>query len=155
MRLRRPTVSMTTRDDLRVRGDLVIQAEELRELATRSSGPGGQHVNKTSTRVTIRWSVVESPSLTASQRTRLLSRLAKRITRRGDLVVHADQSRSRSRNREQARERLAEIVREALKLRRARKPTAPSKAARRRRTDAKTHRAGLKRTRGSVDPDSE
>jgi ribosome-associated protein len=146
---------MTAREGLRVRGDLVIPTDELREAATRSSGPGGQHVNKTSTRVTLRWSVVESPSLTAAQRTRLLSRLAKRITRAGDLVVHADQSRSRSRNREQARDRIAEIVREALKVRRARKPTAPSKASRRRRTDAKTRRASLKRTRNPVDRDSE
>ncbi len=146
---------MTVHKDLRVRDDLVIPAEELREAASRSSGPGGQHVNKTSTRVTLRWSVTGSPSLTARQRRRPLSRLGKRITRRGDLVVHADRSRSRSRNREHARERIAEIVREALTVQRERKPTAPSKAARARRVDAKTRRASVKRMRGSVGRDSD
>ncbi len=146
---------MTVRADLEVREDLVIPAEELREAATRASGPGGQHVNKTSTRVTLRWNVVESPSLTAAQRARLLSRLGKRVTRSGDLVVHADRSRSRSRNREHARERIAELIREALTVRRARRPTAPSAAAQARRTDAKTRRASVKRMRGAVDPDSE
>jgi len=146
---------MTAREDLRVRDDLVIPAEELREAATRSRGPGGQHVNKTSTRVTLRWSVSASPSLTASQRRRLLSRLGKRITRKGDLVVHCDRSRSRTRNREHARERIVELVREALTVRRVRKPTAPSKAARTRRIDAKTRRGGVKRMRGSVDSDSD
>jgi ribosome-associated protein len=146
---------VTARADLRVRAGLVIPAEELREAATRSRGPGGQHVNKTSTRVTLRWSVVDSACLTARQRQRLLSRLARRITRRGDLVVHSDRTRSRSRNREYARERLAEIIRDALAVRRARKPTAPTKAAVRRRIDAKVRRSSLKRTRAPVDRDSD
>ena len=146
---------MTARADLEVRDDLVIPAEELRELATRASGPGGQHVNKTSTRVTLRWSVVDSPSLTASQRARLLLGLGKRVTRSGDLVVNSDRSRSRSRNREHARERIAELVREALTVRRARRATAPSLASQARRTDTKTRRASVKRLRGPVDPDSE
>jgi len=132
---------------LRIDPHLHIPAAEIHERASRSSGPGGQHVNKTETRVTLRWNVRESPSLDASQRRRLIARLGPRLTRRGHLVVHAQRFRSRARNREVARERMAEVVREALQVRRARVPTAPSRGATKRRLDAKRHRAGVKRAR--------
>jgi ribosome-associated protein len=146
---------MATRGDLRIRSDLTLPAAELRETASRSSGPGGQHVNKTNTRVTLRWSVAESEALTAAQRRRLLRRLAGRLTRRDALVVHAGRFRSRARNRELARARLAELVRDALETRRARVATAPSRAARARTREAKQRRAALKRTRGRVRADAE
>lgn len=136
--------------DLRIRRSLVIPAGELVEQASRASGPGGQHVNKTSTRVTLRWSVRDSAALGPRQRARLLARLASRLTREGELVVHAGRSRSRARNREHARERLAEVVRGALEEPRARVPTAPSKAARKRRISAKRQRGEKKRRRRPV-----
>jgi len=136
--------------DLEVRRNLVIPAEEIREQASRSGGPGGQHVNKASTRVTLRWSVVDSSALGPAQRARLLERLASRVTRSGELVVHASRMRSRARNRELARERLADLVREGLRVAPPRTATRPSRAARARRVDAKQRRGGLKRTRRPV-----
>jgi ribosome-associated protein len=134
-------------EDLPVRGRLVIPAAELRESASRSSGPGGQHVNKTSTKVTLRWSPAGSAALGPLQRERLLERLAERLTRSGDLVVHAQRFRSRSRNRALARERLAGLVREALAERRPRQATRPGRAAREERLSAKRRRSEAKRRR--------
>ncbi len=133
--------------DLEVDPRLVIPAAELRESASRSGGPGGQHVNKTSTRVTLRWCAAESAALGDAQRARLLRRLGARLTRGGDLVVHARRFRSRGRNRELARERLAELVRQALATPKPRVPTARSRASRERALAAKRRRAQLKRTR--------
>jgi ribosome-associated protein len=146
---------MSARKDLRIRPDLTIPAGELIEAASRSSGPGGQHVNKANTRVTLRWNVADSAALTSAQRGRLRRRLANRLTRRASLVVHAGRFRSRARNRELARTRLAELVRDALQARRARIATAPSRAARTRTRDAKRRRAALKRARGAVRRDDD
>jgi ribosome-associated protein len=146
---------MGARDDLEIRPGLRIPGSELTETASRASGPGGQHINKTNTRVTLRWSVAESEALSAQQRRRLLRRLAQRLTRRQQLVVHASRFRSRARNRQLARERLAELVRDALRTRRARVPTSPSRAARERTRADKRRRSAVKRTRGRVRGDGD
>jgi len=137
-------------EDLHIRANLVIPAVELIETASRSSGPGGQHVNKTSTRVTLRWNVQASPQLTAAERRRLTERLGSRITRAGNLSVHCGASRSRSKNRETARERLAELVRDGLRTRRRRVATKPGKGARERRLSEKKQRSTTKQGRGRV-----
>jgi ribosome-associated protein len=134
-------------EDLRVSRGLEIPASELQEAASRSSGPGGQHVNKTNTRVTLRWNIEASEALSDRQRERLLSRLAHRLTGTSDLIVHADQARSRTRNRERALERLAGIVREGLAVARTRVATKVSKGARKRRVEQKRRRAGVKSQR--------
>lgn len=133
--------------DLAVRPDLVIPADELRETASRAGGPGGQHVNKASTRVTLRWNAAESAAVGPARRARLLARLARRLTTRGELIVHAARHRSRARNRELARERLAELVREALRIRRPRRTTRPTRASRERRLAGKRRRGAVKRER--------
>jgi len=143
---------MSARGDIEVDRDLVISRDELEEAASRSGGPGGQHVNKTSTRVTLRWNIASSRSLTARQRHRLLEALGRRLTRNGELVVHSDEFRSQARNRELARLRIAAVVRAALVERTPRRATKPSKASRARRTDAKTRRGATKRARGRIDP---
>ena len=102
-----------------------------------------------STRVTLRWSVAASSALAEPQRARLAARLAARLTRDGELVVHAGGERSRARNRALARERLASLVREALAVRRPRRPTAPTPGGRERRLAAKRRRAARKRERGA------
>lgn len=142
-------------DDLFVRRGLVIPAAELVEQASRSGGPGGQHVNKANTRVTLRWSVRESAALSASQRRRLEQRLAGSLTRGGELLVHAARHRSRARNRALARERLVERVREALRTRRPRVASRPSRAARARTAERKRRRSALKRTRRPVRRDED
>ena len=146
---------MSARGELRVRFDLVIPADELREAATRSRGPGGQHVNKTSTRVTLRWNVTNSECVTDSQRRRLRLKLGSRLTRRGDLVVNCDRTRSRARNRDYARARIVEIVSGALTRQRPRRPTKPTRASRVRRLDAKSRRGSVKRRRQAVGPESD
>jgi ribosome-associated protein len=140
-------------EDLRIDARLVIPADELHEAASRSGGPGGQHVNKSRTRVTLRWNVRESTALDDSQRRRLLRRLEGRLTQRGHLVVHAGRHRSRARNRVLARERLAELVREALAQRRHRVATRPKRSARERTLAGKRRRARVKRGRGRVGAD--
>jgi ribosome-associated protein len=134
-------------EDLEVRRGLVIPGAEIREAASRSSGPGGQHVNKSNTRVTLRWNVAESPVLSASERARLLRRLETRITGAGDLLVHAQAHRHRARNRALARERLSELVRDALATRRSRVATRPTRSSKRRALSTKRRRGDLKRQR--------
>ncbi len=134
-------------ENLRVRRDLVLPGSELVETASRSGGPGGQHVNKTSTRVTLRWNASESAALSERQKQRLETRLARRLTRDGELVVHAGRYRSRARNRELARERLADLVRDALANRKRRVATRPSASSVKRRLTEKRRRGERKRER--------
>jgi len=141
--------------DLEIGGGLVIPAAELRESASRSSGPGGQHVNKTSTRVTLRWNVLRSETLSERTRARLVERLGARLTRGGDIVVHVGDERSRERNRRVARERLAEWLADALRVPRVRVETRPSRGAREQRLRAKRVRSDVKRSRRRVDDASD
>ena len=134
-------------DDLRVRRGLVIPAGELRASASRSSGPGGQHVNKSNTRVTLRWSVETSAVLSDRQRALLRSRLDQRLTQSGELILHAGRARSRTRNLERVRERLVEIVSEGLATARARVATKASAGARKRQAERKRQRSEIKRRR--------
>ncbi len=134
-------------DDLRVHRGLVIPAGELRASASRSSGPGGQHVNKSNTRVTLRWSIETSEVLSDRQRALLLSRLDQRLTQSGELILHAGRARSRTRNLERVRERLVEIVSEGLATARARVATKASAGARKRQAERKRQRSEVKRRR--------
>lgn len=116
-----------------VNESLSIPRSELDVRVSRSSGAGGQHVNKTSSRVEIFWNVSASRALDEKQRTRLSEKLGSRMTSDGSIRVVASDMRSQTRNRELAEERLADLVRRALivpKKRRATKPTRASKEAR-------------------------
>ncbi len=141
--------------DLEVQTGFVIPAAEIFELASRSSGPGGQHVNKSSTRVTLRWHLVKSRILTLAMRERLLARLGARLTRRGELIVHADRARSRERNREAARIRIVQLLRDALKERPARHATRPSRGVRERGRLARQRHSVLKRSRMRIRRDDD
>jgi len=133
--------------DLRLSGGNRIPAAEIVELASRSSGPGGQHVNTSSTRVTLRWNLRDSRGIKAEVRDRLLARLRPRLSKDGVLIVHADRHRSRERNREVARERLHSLVETALYQEPPRRATRPTRASKRRRLDAKRHRGKVKSQR--------
>lgn len=130
--------------DLSLPGGNRILASEIVELASRSSGPGGQHVNTSSTRVTLRWNLRLSCGLSAEALARLESGLRSKLSREGILIVHASRHRSRERNRALARERLIELVSGALHQAPRRRPTGPSKGSKTRRLDAKRRRGELK-----------
>jgi len=133
--------------DLRVNSWLVIPAGELHERFSRSSGPGGQSVNTTDSRVELSFDVLRSPALPERERSRALERLAGRLTD-GVVTVAAENERSQLMNREAARARLASLLREAIAAPPPpRVATRPSRAARQRRLDAKRRRAQVKRNR--------
>ena len=135
-------------DGIEVRPGLLIPEQELEESYSRSGGSGGQNVNKTSTKVTLRWSVRDSRVLSPFQRGRLEERLASRLTQEGVLVIQASESRSQFDNRESARIRLAGLVREALKTQKKRRATKPTRASKQRRLDSKKQRSSVKSGRG-------
>lgn len=126
-----------SRNVLAVNGALSIPRAELDVRVSRSSGAGGQHVNKTSSRVEIFWNVRTSGAVTEEQRALLLSRLESKLNADGSIRVVASDMRSQSRNREIAEERLADVVRRALVVRRKRKPTKPTRAAKEARLESK------------------
>lgn len=134
---------------LRVNNRLAIPRAELRVRATRASGAGGQHVNKTSTRVEVTWNVVTSPSLSDDDRMRLGTRLASRLSDDGELRVVASDTRSQLQNRELAEARLADIIRRALLVPKPRKKTRPTRAAREARLTDKRRTSEKKRVRRS------
>lgn len=133
---------------------LSIPDDEIDFTFTRSGGPGGQKVNKTSTRATLLFDVEASPSLTDAERARLRQRLATRISKDGMLRVVSQQYRTQTANRRAALERFVELLQEALKPRRKRKPTRVPSAVREERLKAKRHRSLIKRERSrSCDTD--
>lgn len=137
---------------LHVTPDLAIPEDELKERFVRASGPGGQNVNKVSTAVELRFDVAGS-RLPEDVKARLLALAGKRATQEGVLLIDSREHRTQSQNREEARARLAALVRQALHRPRSRKKTKPSRAARERRLDAKVQRARVKARRARVRPD--
>jgi ribosome-associated protein len=132
---------------LQVTAQIVIGEHELDERFIHASGPGGQNVNKVATAVQLRFDVARSPSLPEDVRQRLMKLAGRRLTQDGVLVLTARNHRSQDRNREDARERLAELIREASVAPKPRRATRPSLAVKRRRLEAKSARAQLKRGR--------
>lgn len=128
----------------------VLPQEELRFRASRSSGPGGQHVNRASTRVEVLWNVKESRSLSEKTRRLILERLAHRIDGSGILRVVSSSRRSQHRNRQAAVRRMEELVSRALVVPKPRKPTRPPESAERSRLEVKRRRAEIKRSRSKV-----
>lgn len=126
---------------------LRLPLAELVVRATPSGGPGGQHANRSSTRIEVWWDIAASPTLDEAQRARLLERLGRRLDRTGRLRIVSDARRSQWRNREAALERLAEVTASALHRAPARRPTKPTRASVERRLEAKRARAGRKRDR--------
>lgn len=132
---------------IRINNRVSIAEEEISFAFARSGGPGGQKVNKTSTRATLLFDVDGSPSLTDGDRARIKERLATRINKEGVLRVVSQKHRTQTANRRAALERFVELLRAALKPKRRRKPTRVPEAAREQRLKDKKHRGRLKRER--------
>jgi len=133
---------------------IALPESELVERFLRADGPGGQHVNRTESAVELRFDVVNSPSLPEEIRARLLARHDRRLTGEGVLVIQSRRFREQARNRDDARERLADIIRGVLVPPRKRVATRPTRASKERRLVGKLQRGRIKQTR-SRKPDIE
>lgn len=138
---------------LHITDDIQIEDWELTEQFVTSSGPGGQNVNKVASAVELRFEAARSPALTDAVKRRLKRIAGRKWTDDGALILKVQDTRSQARNREIARERLTEMIREALVAPKRRIPTRPSKGAIKRRLEAKSQRGQVKSLRGKVDPD--
>lgn len=132
---------------------LRLPLSELHFQASRSGGPGGQHVNTSSTRVELWWDVSASTVLTPQQRHTLMARLATRLTDDGQLRIVSSETRSQARNKDAAVERLRELLTEALRPVKPRRKTKPSRAVKERRLQDKRQRSERKRDRRHRGPD--
>lgn len=138
---------------LHITDTLAIADWELTETFVRASGPGGQNVNKVSTAVELRFEAARSPNLPDPVKARLKRLAGRRWTQEGALILQVEETRSQARNREIARERLADLIRQALVAPKRRIATRPTLGSQRRRLAAKANRAGVKAGRGKVTDD--
>jgi ribosome-associated protein len=133
---------------IEVTPELSIDEDELQERAARASGPGGQHVNKTSTAVELRFDVRGSPSLPEDVKARLVKLAGSRCTQEGVIVLFAQGSRSQEMNRQEVRARLVELIQKAAVRPKKRRPTKPTYSSKLKRLEGKAKRSGVKAMRG-------
>jgi ribosome-associated protein len=141
-------------DDLEIAPDVVIPAQELSWRAVRSSGPGGQNVNKVSTKVELTFDLNESLAISEMVKARLRRLAAGCLSAEGQLVVTCQETRFQGRNLERAREALALLVQRALVVPKRRQKTKPTRASKARRVAEKRHQASKKQRRTRVDDDT-
>ncbi|AOO82348.1 ribosome-associated protein [Bosea sp. OK403] len=138
---------------IQVTPSIAIDESELEESFVRASGPGGQHVNKVSSAVQLKFDIRRSPSLPNDVAVRLMKLAGSRLTQDGVIVIVAQAQRSQKRNREEARERLLELIRAAAVRPQTRRPTKPTKASKERRLVSKDKRASIKAGRSKPGAD--
>ena len=141
------------KDDVSIKNGIIIPGDELEVTTSRSGGPGGQHVNKSDTRITVRWNVKNTNIFSDEQKERVLQRLEANLTRDGDLIVHSSASRSQQQNKREALKNLAEKVRKALHVPKKRMKTRVPKGVKEARLQAKTRRSAIKKMRSKSDFD--
>jgi ribosome-associated protein len=133
--------------DITVTPHLTIPASELAIAFARSGGPGGQNVNKVSSKVELRWNLRDTSAASATDHAQLLEKLGGKLTTEGELIVTSTKTRDQIKNRDDAFDKLTLIVRAALHRDKPRKATKPSKASKRRRVEGKRHRSEIKKGR--------
>lgn len=134
---------------LHVNDKLEIPDDEIEETFVRASGPGGQNVNKVSSAVQLRFDAAGSPSLPQAVKERLLKLAGSRATGAGEIVITANRFRNQPQNRDDARERLADLIRKALYVPKPRKATKPTYGSQLRRIEGKKRRSDVKAGRRS------
>ncbi|WP_420549126.1 alternative ribosome rescue aminoacyl-tRNA hydrolase ArfB [Curvivirga sp.] len=135
---------------LKVTNTIIIEDDELEEKFIRAPGPGGQHVNKTSSAVQLRFNAKACPTLSSTVYDRLKTIASHLITQDGEIIITVTSHRSLQRNRDEARERLCDLIRKATIQPKKRRPTKPSKSAKAKRTDQKKQRGAIKKNRSRV-----
>lgn len=133
--------------DLFIKQNITIPEHELEITTSRSGGAGGQHVNKTDTRITVRWNIKSTAALTDERKQYVLEKLQSRVTEDGDIIVHNSESRSQAQNKKNALNNLASIVRNALHVPKKRIATKIPKALKEARLKTKAHRSTIKQMR--------
>ena len=134
---------------LKIKNDIVIPAQELEITASRSGGPGGQHVNKTSSRITVRWNLVNTTVLSFEQKQRALEKMAGQLTTEGDIIIHNSTSRSQLQNKQAALDNLANIIRKALTVPKRRMKTKVPRGTKEARLQSKSRHSNIKKLRSN------
>ena len=135
------------KDDLQIKNDIIIPGHEIEITASRAGGPGGQHVNKTSTRITVRWNVQQTSALDDSQKKLVIKNLHAELTIDGDILLHSSASRSQQQNKKAALDRLADTIRNALYVPKKRMKSKLPKKAKESRLQMKKQRGAIKKMR--------
>ncbi len=138
---------------LEVSDSLAIPLDEFRFEVSRSGGPGGQNVNKVNSKVQLRWSPAESPSLPGPVKARLLALVANRLTKEGELLIASTRTRDQGQNVDDCLEKLKALILAALHPPRPRRPTRPTLASKKRRVESKQRRAATRKDRKDPDGD--
>ena len=134
-------------DGLSISNGIIIPEHEIEITTSRGGGPGGQHVNKTSTRITVRWNLFASHAISDEQKARIAEKLAASITTEGDIIVHNNSSRSQDHNKKEALAQLAHKISKALHVPKKRMKTRVSQAAKEKRLQSKKLHSEAKRMR--------
>ena len=140
---------------IRVTKDISLDEDEIKEEFIRSSGPGGQNVNKVATAVQLRFDVANSPSLPDDVRKRIVTIAGKRVTEDGVLIISARRYRSQDKNRKDASDRLLQLIRRAAMKPKIRRKTKPTIVSKQKRLESKRHRGLIKKSRRPIEMNNE
>lgn len=143
------------KNDLIITHTVTIPEHEIEIITSKSGGPGGQHANKTDTRITLRWNAKETTAISGADKERLLQKLQSMLTTEGELIIHNSASRSQQQNKKMAFASLAEKVRDALHIPKKRTATKISAGTAAARLRAKAHRSTIKKMRATKQHDSD